>query len=179
MEHFLKKDFRKAQELLKEAGNVHGRAVTLLNQQDFSGSIEASQHSSELAIKSLFKMVGIDPPKNHDPGKSLIRVEDKLKILQVEEVEEGSGLERLKFLSNLLERFHQEGMYGYKGVPASKIFIERDSRYFIDCSLEIIIVCALILFLFGYRLRFLTKEEYKAIEALGKYFALKKQPKYN
>ena len=44
-----------------------------------------------------------------------------------EDIEEDSVFIRLQFLSNLLERFHNEGFYGYKETPASKILKETDA----------------------------------------------------
>jgi len=166
---FKKLHYRQAREMLGEAGKLYVRSWRLKRNNDFSGCVEASQHSGELAVKSLYKMVGLDPPKTHDPGRDLNKVLTRLKKLSENQEDFGdvSLLIRLEFLSNILERFHNEGLYGYKGVQASKIFNETDAEYIMQCSLELVLSSGFILLLFGYRNEFLPKEEEQAIESLS------------
>ena len=115
--------------MFEEATRIFIRAQRLKDKLDHSGAAEASQHSTELAIKSLFKMVELDPPRDHDPGKYFDKVLKQFKKLrdEDEDIIDGSIFTRLRFLSSLLQRLHSEGMYGFKGTPASKVFTDRDS----------------------------------------------------
>ena len=169
---FQKRDFNDAKAMLDEAGLLFVRAWRLKNNKDYSGSVEASQHSGELSIKCLYKMVGLEHPKSHDPGKDLDKVLDQFKKLRddEEDIEEDTVFSRLQFLSNLLERFHNEGFYGYKGTPASKILKETDATYIYQCGLEILGLIGITLLLFGFKNNFLNSKEKNAVESIAKYF---------
>ncbi|MHA2217667.1 MAG: HEPN domain-containing protein [Candidatus Hodarchaeales archaeon] len=134
--------FHKAQDMINEAAVCFRRSRTLLDKKDYSGAIEASQHCVELSIKSLFVLFDFNIPFIHDPGKRLDEivqvfeeiyptfstVEDFIQFKQV--------LGRIKYTSSLMNRLHNEGLYGFNGVPSSKLFRKRDAEYFSSLAFE-------------------------------------------
>lgn len=159
--------------MLQDADKKFSRAILLSKKRDYCGAVEASQHCVEFAIKSLFMLMSLDPPKTHDPGKFINKVVEALK----EKIHLDNGsfnktmnpFYRLRYLSHLLERLHTEGMYGYDGISPSKIFSKEDAEYFIFCALEVQFICFFILLAVGHRCDFLSNKERIGIRALNRY----------
>ena len=163
--------YSKARAMAQEAGKKDGRALTLIKSGDYSGSVEASQHCVELAIKSLFVLFGLEPPRTHDPGKYLDKVIRELKtIIPFEDERIKQAYERLKYLSHLMERLHTEGMYGYNSALPSRIFQEKDAEYFSSCAFEVFFGCIITLTTIGYMSGCLSEEEKRGLEVLKFFF---------
>jgi len=160
--------FIKARDMLDEAGIKHSRANVLFEKKDYSGAVEASQHSVEIAIKSLLLLFSIEPPKTHNPEEKLDKIieiiESSRSPIIGKEFDEGLNafrniLARMKFLSNLMGRLHIDGMYGFACVPPSKIFRKKDGEYFTYISAEILFSTGLLFTTVGVAGGFLTDKE--------------------
>ena len=168
------KSYNQAREMLQEADKKFGRALLLSKKGDYCGAVEASQHCVEFAIKSLFILMSLDPPRIHDPGKFINKVIEALK----DKIHLDNGLSketmdpfyRLRYLSHLLERLHTEGMYGYDDMLPSKIFSKEDAEYFTYCALEVQWICIFISLAVGHRFGFLSNKERVGIQLLKKHF---------
>lgn len=157
---FTKENFEKARLMFVEGSKSSARASILLRGKDYSGSIESSQHSVELFIKSLFIVSGLRPPKTHDPGENIdviIREFQKLNPLVFEKAQV-DPIGRLKYLSKKFSSLHIESMYGHKDVPASRLFSEEDAHYYYSLAFEIEITCLIINFTFGYNFKLLPEK---------------------
>jgi len=166
-----KADYSKARAMAQEAGKKHSRALTLVKSGDYSGAVEASQHCVELAIKSLFVLFGLGPPKTHDPWKQLDKVIRELRtIIPFEDERIKQAYERLKYLSHLMERLHMEGMYGYNSALPSRLFQEKDAEYFSFCAFEVFFGSIITLTAIGYMSGCLSEEEKRGLEVLRFFF---------
>mgnify|MGYP001084756948 FL=1 len=58
-------DLKAAEGMAEEASRLLARAERLAETSDYSGAIEAAQHSIELSVKSLYRLVGLEPPRTH------------------------------------------------------------------------------------------------------------------
>lgn len=95
---------------------------------DNHGKVEALQHCFELSIKSLYLMLGLKYPRDHDAAKNL----DKVTELLFEEIpwtdqEKWPPLEAwIKRNSRDMKKLHISSMYGddKMGVLASKLFTD-------------------------------------------------------
>lgn len=163
---FSKESFEKARLMFSEGSKHAGRASKLMRGKDYSGSIEASQHSVEFFIKSLFLVCGLQPPKIHDPGRNLgIIVEEFHKLNpSVFAKAQVDPIGRLKYLSKKFSSLHVESMYGYNDVPASRLFTEEDAQYFFNLAFEVEFLCILINFTFGYHFEFIPEEGRRFLE---------------
>lgn len=159
--NFTKENFEKARLMFSEGSKFSARASKLLRGKDYSGSIEASQHSVEFFLKSLFILSGLQPPKTHDPGKHIdiiVREFQKKINPSVFEKAQVDPIGRLKYLSKKFSGLHIESMYGHKDIPASRLFTEEDAIYYSSLAFEIMFLCLLINFTFGYHFEFIPEE---------------------
>jgi len=121
-----KEDYWRSMRKFEEAARVKRRVAVLIAEKDYGGSVQAAQHAVELAVKSLYNLVGLRPPHKHDPGKNMGRVVKRSKrVFPVREDNEYGSInalfERISFLSHIMERLHTEGMYGYgNAVPSDR-----------------------------------------------------------
>ncbi len=58
-------DLKAGDGMVEEASRLLMRAESLAKLNDYSGAIEAAQHSIELSVKSLYRLVGLKPPRTH------------------------------------------------------------------------------------------------------------------
>ena len=160
---FSKQNYDKALEMLIEAGKKRKRAKILFDNADYSGVVETSQHSIELAIKSLFVLMGLDYSFTHDPGKELDKVVQQLKeIIPIDNSFESAItmiFRRLEYSSEVLSRFHTEGMYGFKGVPASQLFNVNDAEYALSQTGSVLVTCWFIIMIIGGIANLLSEKE--------------------
>lgn len=163
---FSKESFEKARLMFDEGTKHMGRASKLMRGKDYSGSIEASQHSVEFFIKSLFLVCGLQPPKTHDPGKNLDAIIGEFQKLNpsVFAKAQVDPIGRLKYMSKKFSSLHVESMYGYNDFPASRIFTEEDAQYYFSLAFEIMFICLLINFTFGYHFEFIPEEGRRFLE---------------
>jgi len=160
--------FDEAVDRFHEAETRFSRSIILMKEKDFSGSVEASQHCLELAIKSLFILVGLEPPRTHDPGKQLDKVVTRIEELTKKQISliDRVPFQRLKYLSHHFERLHIEGMYGYENIPPSKIFEQTDADYYIQNCFDAIFGIRLVQLVLGYIFNYISEEERHALMAL-------------
>ena len=84
--------------------------------------IRKCQEAAELAVKGLFKYVGIEYPKSHILGRVIKKELSKRNILNREE------LEKLAYISDMLSFDRQPSFYGAPdGTPASKLYDAEDA----------------------------------------------------
>jgi len=132
--HFINvKNFSESKEYLKEAQVALIRAYAiyiaskLFSYNDNHGTVEALQHCFELDIKSMWRLVGLDIPRYHDPTDDLDNVATRL--LSVFPHLKGDSTWELwkdwvKRKSGQMKIYHNEAIYGdeVKRVPASKLY---------------------------------------------------------
>ena len=84
------------------------------NPNDIHGAIEALQHCFELSCKSLYLMLGLKYPKDHDAAKNLNQVSEKLfQTVNGANQEEWPPIEAwIKKNSKYLKKIHVTSIYG-------------------------------------------------------------------
>ena len=127
------KNFSESKEYLKEAQVALIRAFAiysaskLFTYNDNHGTVEALQHCFELSIKSMWRLVGLDIPRNHDPTDDLDNVATRLQSV-FPHLKENTTWELWKDWvqrkSGKMKKYHIEAIYGdeVKGVSASKLY---------------------------------------------------------
>ncbi len=163
---FTKENFEKARLMFTEGSKYSVRASKLLRGKDYSGSIEASQHSVEFFVKSLFIISGLRPPKTHDPGEHIDIIVREFQKINPSTFDKAQvdPIGRLKYLSKKFSSLHIESMYGHNDVPASRLFTEEDAQYYFSLAFEIEFLCLLINFTFGYHFEFIPEEGRRFLE---------------
>lgn len=132
--HFINvENFTESKKYLKEAQIALIRAYaiyfasTMFSYNDNHGTVEALQHCFELGIKSMWRLVGLDIPRHHDPTDDLDNVANRL-LSVFPHIKEDSTWELwkdwVKRKSGQMKTYHIEAIYGdeVKGVPASKLY---------------------------------------------------------
>ncbi len=134
-------DANLAETIVVEAYKNLLRARRLTEDYDYSGSVEASQHCIELSVKALHRLVGLDPPRVHDPGKFLTDVLSRLEF--------PSGwdfminrLGRIRWVSEMWEFAHSTAIYGYGSSPASQLFGSEDAQTAIKYAEQVQSTCS-------------------------------------
>jgi len=173
---FTKENFERARLMFAEGSKNSARALKLLRGKDYSGSIEASQHSVEFSVKSLFIVSGLRPPKTHDPGENIDIIVREFKKLNpsVFDKAQVDPIGRLKYLSKKFSSLHIESMYGHDDFPASRLFTEEDAHYYHSLAFELQFICLLINFTFGYHFKLLPEEGRRFLETYASEIFFKK-----
>ena len=100
------------------------------NPYDIHGAIEALQHCFELSCKSLYIMLDLPYPRDHDAAKNLDKVRIKLfQAIPETKQDQWPPLESwIKEHSKYLKKIHETSIYGdeEKGILASKLFSEKE-----------------------------------------------------
>lgn len=128
----------KAKAYLDDAYNEKNRASALIEKIDWNGSVEASQHCIEHAIKSLFRLVGVKHPFEHDPTKEFEKVIEKLKDLPKWDL---VNLARVRWLAKVWATIHEESMYAFYKIPAKDFFNDRDAKVLKEYAEEVYSIC--------------------------------------
>lgn len=96
------------------------------NPYDIHGAIEALQHCFELSCKSLYIMLDLPYPRDHDAAKNLDKVRKKLfQAIPETDQDQWPPLESwIKENSKNMKKIHETSIYGdeEKGKLASKLF---------------------------------------------------------
>lgn len=124
--------YNKSQQWVKEATRCLVRAVILKRYfpNDYSGAIEALQHSFELACKSWYLLVGVEYPRNHNPANNIDEVSKRIHasypVIDDEFLE--GFIQWMKDNSVYLGKLHEIVMYGdeKRNVPASEFFTKEE-----------------------------------------------------
>jgi hypothetical protein len=176
-----KKNYVRSKKLLNEAGIALQRAFylhifnSLLNLCDWHGVTEALQHSFELSLKSLWMMVGLDYPLNHNPINDFKKVKKRaftvFPHLKTEKYF-GDWEIWLNKKGRCMAKLHETTIYGdeNEGLTASELFDEE--KAFVlwkDTQLTFKMVLTPIRII-GYRLSLLTKEEKKDFESFLEFY---------
>lgn len=108
--------YNESQRWVKEATRCLVRAVILKRYfpKDYSGAIEALQHSFELASKSWYILVGVEYPRNHNPAKNIDEVSRRIHALYPIFYDEMliGFIEWMKNYSAYLGKLHERVLYG-------------------------------------------------------------------
>ena len=137
----LKMGIEEAATLLTEAYKYYLMSRQLLEKNDFSVSVQASQSCIEISVKSIFSLVDLHYPPLSDPTKRIELIIKKFKLpKRFSLITE--GVQRLIFLSKLSKTFHDFSMYGYLDVGTSKIFQKRDAEILTGYALEAWNICS-------------------------------------
>jgi len=125
-------DLKTTEGLLLEASHLLNRAENLVKDHDHSGAIEAAQHSIELSIKSLYRLVGLPAPRTH--FETARRAEEEAPLEKVAERLEGipeylmRWLGRTSWIARMWAWAHNTSVYGCLDIPASKLFEKDDAE---------------------------------------------------
>lgn len=57
-----------------------------LEEEDYSDAVREAQEATELTLKALLRLIGVEPPKVHDVGAFLKEYEDRLNGVPVDEL---------------------------------------------------------------------------------------------
>ncbi|MCW4040329.1 MAG: HEPN domain-containing protein [Candidatus Bathyarchaeota archaeon] len=137
-------DYENAFTMASECEVFFNRANLLFYCKDYSGSLEATQHLVEWALKALFVLVSEYNKEmwNHDPMIYLPRLERKLKpvfdALKNQNFRE-KQFERLKDISKRVSEYHNKAFYGSywedvepgKHISASEMITLKDVDQFL------------------------------------------------
>ncbi len=100
------------------------------NPNDIHGAIEALQHCFELSCKSLYIMLDLPYPRDHDAAKNLDKVRIKLfQAIPKTDQDQWPPLESwIKGNSKYMKKIHETSIYGdeKQGILASKLFSIED-----------------------------------------------------
>jgi len=89
--------------------------------------VRKCQEATELAIKGLFRYLGIEYPKSHLLGRVIKRELGKFRFLDIDE------LNKMAFITDSLTFDREPSFYGSpNGMPASELFDEEDAREVIE-----------------------------------------------
>lgn len=140
----------------------------LLNPNDIHGAIEALQHCFELSCKSLYLMLDLPYPRDHDAAKNIEQVSEKLFLaIPGANQEEWPSLESwIKKNSKNLKKMHETSIYGdeEKGILASKLFSKDELG---ELTVTVSALWSFVyhtLFILGVENNLLTPEEVKEYE---------------
>lgn len=149
--NFSEENYEKARAHYRESSIKHTRAKRLLDLKDYSGSVEASQHTVEFCIKTFFVLAGLPIPKTHDPGSKLDIIFNEIKKIDPNSLKDLKidPFSRIKYLSNVMSRLHMDAMYGTSDGLASSIFTKEDAEYYYQIAFEIWFLSLLISFIFN------------------------------
>jgi len=142
------------------------------NPIDTHGAIEALQHCFELSCKSLYVMLDLPYPKEHDAAKKLDQVSEKMfQIISGADQENGPPIESwIKKNSEYLKKIHETSIYGdeEKDILASKLFSNEE---FGDLMVNVTAIWSFIyhtLYNIGKQYNALTQEELKRYQEFSK-----------
>ena len=138
----------KADAYRKDASHEKDRADKLMQTQDWNGSIEASQHSIEHSIKSLFLLVGLQHPFEHDPTAEFDAVFERLQnMIKDPYYLNWVDLARVRWVAKVWATMHEESMYPFHNIPAKEFFVKKDADILKDYAEEVYRICSNVLFL--------------------------------
>ncbi|WP_252896858.1 HEPN domain-containing protein [Metallosphaera hakonensis] len=110
-----------AEGYLKEASiRMKYAELSLTEDKDFAFCVRASQETVELSIKLMLRLVGVEYPKTHDPGKILDKNKDKLPDwLKME-------IDNIVYISRWLRAEREPSMYGdeIEGLSPTQLYTE-------------------------------------------------------
>ena len=140
-------DLKAAEGMIDEASQCLLRAEALAKGCDYSGAVEAAQHCIELSMKSLYRLVGLKPPRTHwerraknefgeeDPlekvAERLDGIEDYLKV----------WLGKTSWIGRMWAWAHNTSLYGCLDLPASKLFAQKDATTATDYAHDALTNC--------------------------------------
>lgn len=139
-------NLRRTEEILNEASRFEWRGRDLLKKCDYHGAVEAAQHCIELAIKTMYHLVGIHPPKpkSHDMGVALEHVVRRFDVTKAYSYL-NEDLARMRFISTMWAWAHSTSMYGCLDLPASRIFRKKDATIALEYASDVLSACRRIL----------------------------------
>jgi HEPN domain-containing protein len=138
----------RAKAYLEDANHERDRADNLTKSRDWNGAVEASQHSIENSIKSLFLLVGEEHPFEHDPTAKFDLVMEKLHGLRQYNQYYWERLARIRWIAKVWATIHEESMYPFYDIPARKFFEEKDAKVLKDYADEVYRVCSQLVSMF-------------------------------
>ncbi len=107
---------------LKKANDRLDVLDLLYKKRAFSDVIREAQEIVELSLKSMLRLVGVEPPKIHDVGGLLLEHKDKLPKTV------SRRLERLALISKILRRERELAFYGDIDFIPTEEYTNQDAR---------------------------------------------------
>ena len=143
-------DLKIAEGMIDEASQCLRRAEGLVERGDCSGAVEAAQHCIELSMKSLYRLVGLKPPKTHwgqvkkDSGEEdpLEKVAERLEGIQDHQ---RIWLGKTSWIGRMWAWAHNTSLYGCLDLPASRLFDKKDANVAIDYARDALTNCGIII----------------------------------
>jgi len=124
--------FSEADAEMADAHAAQSRARQLIGSGDYSGAIEAAQHCIEHAIKSMFRLVQLEPPRTHEAvldrkgQDAFVHVVRRLNFPEGYEYNRQQFL-RLRWIAPMWSWANNTAVYGYEGIPAVTFFDKGDA----------------------------------------------------
>lgn len=112
-----------ARAFLEDAQLIFEEAQASLKAGHHHRVVRKAQESAELALKGLFRYLGLEYPKSHVLGRVIQREVRKCPLFSPEEIE------KLAYYSDALSLDREPAFYGTPdGIPASELFDQEDAR---------------------------------------------------
>jgi HEPN domain-containing protein len=118
---------------MTDASTAQTRAWQLLGSGDYSGAIEAAQHCIEHAIKSVYKLVGLKPPRTHEAvldkkaQDTFVHVVRRLSFPDEQQFLR-QQFYRLRWIGPMWSWANNTAVYGYEGISAATFFVREDTE---------------------------------------------------
>ena len=116
-----------AKALVSDAVIILDETQISLELSHWHRAVRKCQEATELAIKGLFRYLGIEYPKSHLLGRVIRRELGRFRFLNSDE------LNKMAFITDSLTFDREPSFYGSPdGTPASELFEEDDAREAIE-----------------------------------------------
>jgi len=122
---------------VRQAGARVESAENALVEEEHSYVVRQSQEAVELALKSVLRLVGIEPPKWHDVGPILKEHADKFPHWFAENIEEMTSISRE------LRHERESSMYGDEEIstPSYKLYSRKDAEKALTNTRKVLELC--------------------------------------
>lgn len=122
---------------LKEAEIRLETAENSFKREFYSYVVRQAQETVELSLKSILRLVGIEPPKWHDVGIALRKERERFPEWFQSEIDE------LAFISRELRGERERSMYGDEemGLPPSEIYTKYDGEQALKWAKKVFEAC--------------------------------------
>lgn len=140
-------DLKAGDGMVEEASRLLMRAESLAKVNDYSGAIEAAQHSIELSVRSLYRLVGLKPPRTHLERirKKEFGEENPLELVaeRLQGIDEYlmAWLGKTSWIGRMWAWAHDTSLYGCLNLPASKLFDQKDANVAVDYARDALSNC--------------------------------------
>lgn len=116
-----------ARAFLSDSEIILEESLISFEKKHYHRVIRKCQEATELAIKGLFRYMGLEYPKSHILGRVIKKELSKFNIFSRED------LNKIAYISDSLAFDREPSFYGSpEGIPASELFIQEDAKEAIE-----------------------------------------------